>query len=363
MIVGNGIVYEPLVFLFVLTITGFFCVFVGTENLCAEVERLLAETKAKDERLDEFGQKLFSLEQSVQELNAALADESQLHEATLASLEKERQEMATLEAERNALAEERDQLQRAIAELTSKVIAVETEARGRAEGTAAEVGRLGEELQAAQALAKEHEEEALDKSKVAATLEQEVEMLKEKAKLETSRAPSGGQTFSEALQGLQQECQSLARTSLAKNERIKELERELDKAHSQVQQLDDVCGELEKLCDHQQNEARNHQAQLDAERLALDDAKRQHNELQKDAQGLREQLACREEQLQAARAAEERVAEMERQLQETDAQRHGLEVKLNEAQSQQKQEATAEQQGALIQQRADIEAVTRELSE
>ncbi|XP_076154133.1 uncharacterized protein kif20bb isoform X2 [Alosa pseudoharengus] len=400
-----------------------------SEKLRAEVERLLAEAEAKDERLDELGRKLFSLEQSVQEQTAALADEAQLHEAALASLDRERLEMASLEAERNALAEERERLRVETDELTSKVVAAETEARLRAEeaktaeeevaklgrelqaaraqakeheeeamkkskAAAAleqevkrlkekakldaskakdEVARLREELQVVRAQAKEHEEEALEKSKAAAALEQEVKRLKEKAKLDASKSQGGGQTFSEALHGLKEECENLARTSLTKNERIKELERELEEAHSQLQQMEEVCGELEQLCDQQQGEAGTRQAQLDIALLDLEDGTKRHAELQKEAQGLREQLAhVEEERLGAAREAGERVAELERQLQEAETLRHGLEEKLKGLQSQNGDEqsqqdrsgvATAELEEALAQQKANMETVTRELSD
>ncbi|KAL2078637.1 hypothetical protein ACEWY4_026322 [Coilia grayii] len=320
--------------------------------------------------------------------NEVLADESQLHEATLASLERERQEMAALEADRSALAEERDRLQATNADLRSKVVAAETEAKNQAKEAAAHAVRLEEELIASKALAQEREEETLEKSKMAATLEREVERLKaevEKVKAEaesvasqaeSSGSTSGRQTFSVALQGLQQECQSLARTSLEKRERIKELERELADARSQVQQLEEVCGELEQLCERQEDEGQSLQAQLDAERRALADAKGQQAELQEEAQGLREQLARAEEvRLRSEGEARRMVAELETQLREADTQRSGLEVKLKEAQSQGKggEEERSQQEGrgatatklqeVLAQQTADMEAVTKELSE
>ncbi|XP_063077606.1 kinesin-like protein KIF20B [Engraulis encrasicolus] len=554
-----------------------------TVSMRAELGRLRAESVAKDQRQREASQRLYSMEQTAQELQAALADETQLHEATLTSLEKERQEMAALEADRNAVAEDRDRLKIANDELRSKVVAVETEKadveagwkvlaeerdRLRAEnealaddaqlhnatlaslekerqemaaletnrnalaedcdrlkitndelkskldaaeteaaslkatndelrskmdaaetkmatleadrnslaeerdrlkatsdelrskvdaaetetaslkadrntlaeerdrlnvanaeltskvdeaekevkGRSKDSAKVDDELRAAQALANRHEEDALEKSKMAAALEKDVERLK--AEVEALQAShlqaqasngsgdgnngsggaSDGQAFGEALTGLQQECESLALQSREKRERIRELEKELEDARLQMQQLEEVCGELEALCEHQQREAQSLQSQLEAERSALATAQRGHADLLQETQGLREQLsqakekeetrrASREQQQEPAaelpeetregllQEARERVAELERRLQEADTQRSSLEEKLREAQSQdggttrggggedQQGAETAGMQKLLTQHGANMEALAKELSE
>lgn len=199
-------------------------------------QQLQQELKMKDDQLSQLKLEHSSLEKTVIDISDRMAMLTQAHEATVAM---ERAEVNKVTNENKALANQLDELQLRANEMSSKVETIQTELGTQSN----KANDLSEELHAARALIREHQEESCSQSKTIESLMIEAAHLR----LELS-------TCQLSHDRKEAECERMVELSQEKTIQISDLEQKLKQTRESMCQLEELCSRLKSERDAQAQE-------------------------------------------------------------------------------------------------------------
>uniref|UniRef100_A0A673ZT29 Kinesin family member 20Bb n=1 Tax=Salmo trutta TaxID=8032 RepID=A0A673ZT29_SALTR len=292
------------------------------EATVQKLETVKGEIKRKNEVAEELKREKVSFEQTVQKLSDDLEEQTDCCEAVMASLEKERKETARLSKDNKALVNGIFQSQQTSQKVESSVKTHQTELTEQTERSA----KLPEELEAARALLKGLKDKSNEKYETIESLTLETERLRKDAEeLKVSSAQRNNSKFHDTIDAMKRECEIVVEKSVQKSQRIADLEQELNQVREQLSGQE-LCNQLET----QRLEAQFNLQGYELENGAYNEIMKSYADLKKVAGHQKEQIV--DLQVQASGGSSERVAELEKQLAEMEAQCSALQERLEEAQ-------------------------------
>ncbi|CAB1311911.1 unnamed protein product [Coregonus sp. 'balchen'] len=294
-----------------------------------KLETVKGEIKRKSEYAEELKRERVSFEQTVQKLSDDLEEQTDDCEAVIASLEQERKETARLSKDNKALVNGIFLLQQTSQKVESSVKTLQTELTEQTERSA----KVSEELEAARALLKGLKDESNGKSQTIESLTLETERLRKEAEeLKVSSAQRNNSKFHDTIDAMKRECESVVEKSVQKSQRIADLEQELNQVREQLSGQEELCSQLRHELETQRSEAQFNLQAYELEKGTYNEIMKSNADLKKLAGHQKEQILDLEVQVQASGGSSERVAALEKQLAEREAQCGALQERLEEAQ-------------------------------
>uniref|UniRef100_A0A4W5MAJ6 Kinesin family member 20Bb n=1 Tax=Hucho hucho TaxID=62062 RepID=A0A4W5MAJ6_9TELE len=293
------------------------------EATVQKLETVKGEIKRKNEDAEELKRERVSFEQTIQKLSDDLEEQTDCCEAVIASLEKERKETARLSKDNKDLVNDIFQLQQTSQNVESSVKTLQTELTKQTERSA----KLPEELEAARALLKGLKDKSNEKYQTIESLTLVTEQLRKDAEqLKVSSAQRNNSKFHDTIDAMKRECEIVVEKLVQKSQRIADLEQELNQVREQLSGQEELCNQLET----QRSEAQFNLQRYELENGAYNEIMKSYADLKKVAGHQKEQIVDLE--VQASGGSSERVAELEEQLAEKEAQCRARQERLEEAQ-------------------------------
>ncbi|XP_046710698.1 kinesin-like protein KIF20B isoform X2 [Silurus meridionalis] len=316
----------------------------------------LAETlKEKNDLLAELERERHSLDENLKKLTEDLEKQAHECESAFSLLDLEKASTTKLKIESKALARELSDFQQAATDMKSRLIAMEAELSVKT----MEAAKLSEELQKAKALLQKYENEATEQSQMIKSLKLENENLHQKLNSkELLEEQTNKCAFQETITALRRECETMMTASQEKSRRITALEEEVSQVKKEMSQQQTLCNQLEQELGAQRKEHEHLLGSYEAERLIVEQMPRRHSELETELHGVRQQLGVLEKQQQAFKHHSERVKELEKKLEEKEANCADLEQRLHLTQNKldQAEESGRCLESALKKRRKDVES-------
>ncbi|XP_020310170.2 kinesin-like protein KIF20A isoform X2 [Oncorhynchus kisutch] len=295
------------------------------EATVQKLETVKGEIKRKNEVAEELKRERVSFEQTVQKLSDDLEEQTDCCEAVMASLEEERKETARLSKDNKALVNSIFQLQQTSLKVESSVKTLQTELTEQTEKST----KLPEEIEASRALSKGLKDKSNQKYQTIESLTLETERLRKDAEeLKVSSAQRNNFKFHDAIDAMKRQCEIVVEKSVQKSQRIADLEQELNQVREKLSGQEELCNQLET----QWSEAQFNLQGYELENGAYNEIMKSYADLKKVSGHQKEQIVDLEVQVQASGGSSERVAVLEKQLAEMEAQCRALQERLEEAQ-------------------------------
>ncbi|XP_073722890.1 kinesin-like protein KIF20B isoform X3 [Misgurnus anguillicaudatus] len=222
-----------------------------------EIQQLMQELKMKDDQLNELKREQCALEKKVNDLSNKLAERTRANETTVFSLVMERAEVTKVTNENKAIANELHVLQETANDMSSKLKTTQMELNSQTKVT----NELSEELDAANALIKQHQEESHSQSKTIESLMTELDRLR----LELG----ANQLSRDETETLHHKCEKMEESSREKNRQIADLKQEVSDTKVKMCQLEELCCQLRIERDAQVQEHKNLLSHYEAQKLNM----------------------------------------------------------------------------------------------